>query len=72
MHESGDPSGRYDNDGGRRYGREAELRRGDYARGGSPNRKYEPMVQERRQGMAYPEEEYYRNAGRREAGERNW
>ena len=75
VHESGESgaSGIYEDDAGRRYGREGELRRGDYARGGSPSRRYgEPAMQERRQGMGYPDEDYYRNAGRRDGGGRGW
>ena len=46
----------------RRYtSREAEVRRGDYHRGGSPSRKYEPE----RRSTAYSEEDYYRVAPRR-------
>ena len=47
----------------RRYSsREAEVRRGDYIRGGSPNRKYEPE----RRGTTYSEEDFYRVPSRRE------
>lgn len=48
---------RYEDD--RRYGRESDLRRENYVRGGSPNRRNaEPVIHDRRGNVA--DEEYYR------------
>jgi hypothetical protein len=59
---------RYDDDIRRYGGRESEIRRGEYVRGGSPSRKFEA---EQRRGTY--DEDYYRNPpSRRDTGVRNW
>lgn len=62
------PDPRYE-DETRRYGREGEIRRGEYVRGGSPSRRgYEPPKRK----DTYNEEDYYRTDPRRDNGGRNW